>query len=291
MGIISSAQAVQTIMRIREGGYGELSRAQISSCVINLIDARKRLTRDKYEEIFNLYKQYQNDTAKEKMDWSRYIEVALEIIDDFDDIAPFEMYCGDKDVYTEFDSSNQPFETEELDETAVDVIESEETDTCEYGDDNDDDDNTVESYKEQFTNYMNEDGWDFDFIDDNYIRYNIKLNCKMQSAKCFIFFDESGITAYACSPFDAEESNFNEMSKFLHMANYCLVHCNFEFDLSDGEIRVKTRVPIFGTEISDAAIEFLLYNSARYLNKYGDGITALSLGLSDAETEIRKIEG
>ncbi len=75
------------------------------------------------------------------------------------------------------------------------------------------------------------------------------------------------------------------------MANYGLVNGNFELDLRDGEIRYKTYVNCDGLEsLSEAVIQDSIYVGCVMMDRYGDGIAALAMGFSDADTEIKKAE-
>ena len=118
------------------------------------------------------------------------------------------------------------------------------------------------------------------------------LESALNYAGCRIVFDILGFTVYAYSECKPNLGALNEMLKYLHMANYGLTRGNFEYDLRDGEIRVKNRYDVYYYQkISEELIEDSINSTIEVLDQYGNGIVALSLGFSTAEDEIKKVEG
>ena len=60
------------------------------------------------------------------------------------------------------------------------------------------------------------------------------------------------------------------------MANYGLVDGNFEYDVSDGEIRYKSFVPDYA-ELTEDAIDRAVGIIIRMANRYGKGTALLSI--------------
>ena len=82
------------------------------------------------------------------------------------------------------------------------------------------------------------------------------------------------------------------MVKYLTMANYGLANGNFELDVRDGEIRYKTYVNCKGLEsLPGQIIKDSILVGWYMMERYGNGIAAIAMGFSDAETEIKKAEG
>ncbi len=94
------------------------------------------------------------------------------------------------------------------------------------------------------------------------------------------------------SPINGDPKDIGEMLKYLTMANYGLTNGNFELDMRDGEIRYKTYVNCKDLESLPAQIikDSILFGWVM-VERYGNGIAALAMGFSDAETEIKKAEG
>lgn len=88
-----------------------------------------------------------------------------------------------------------------------------------------------------------------------------------------------------------EEKYYNQVSEYLHRANYCLNNGNFEFNFKDGEIRYKTYVNFDGIVLSDSIIEDSILVPVFMFEKYGKNLLRLMLGdgnpqklIEDAET-------
>lgn len=94
MGIISSVKAVKNVEIIRNGGEAELSIAQIVNININLPDAKKKLDEKTFKEIFALFKEFQKCKMKVKYNWETYLKATEKVLMKFDEIAPYEKYCG-----------------------------------------------------------------------------------------------------------------------------------------------------------------------------------------------------
>lgn len=94
MGRISDILAIPRIQRIKNGGSAKLSISQIVNLLINLFDANKNLSSQEFWGVYELFQSMRTRTAKEKMDMSQYFHLSIEIIKEFDAIAPYEKYCG-----------------------------------------------------------------------------------------------------------------------------------------------------------------------------------------------------
>lgn len=143
-----------------------------------------------------------------------------------------------------------------------------------------------------------------DYMESNGIEYNTEgpgetvfftitdLESALNYSGCRFVFDILGFTVYAYSECKANLGSLEEMLKYLHMANYGLTRCNFEYDVRDGEIRVKNRYDAYYyPKVTDELIEDSINYAIDVLDAYGNGIVALSLGFSTAEDEIKKVDG
>ena len=146
---------------------------------------------------------------------------------------------------------------------------------------------------DQITDYLENKGLDYSTEASSGSVYftRIGLESKLKKADCRVDFDESGYTVYAFSEFDADLDQVDEMLKYLHLANYNMIRCNFEIDLDNGIIRVKSRYDVYyAPNLTDEYIQESLNAPVNVLDEYGNGIVALSLGFSNAEDEISKVE-
>ena len=140
--------------------------------------------------------------------------------------------------------------------------------------------------------WLDNDDWRYEYIaEKQLIKMGINLNSKIKSGNIFIDFKNDCYLVYLYSPINGDKENLEELTKYLTMANYGLINGNFELDVRDGEIRYKTYVNCDGLEsLSAAVIQDSICVGCVMMDRYGDGIAALALGFSDAETEINKAE-
>ncbi len=129
------------------------------------------------------------------------------------------------------------------------------------------------------------------FAEKDVLKLNFDVTSKLKHAQVFFDFKEDGYLVYVYSPLDGDEKNPDEMLRFLAMVNCCMINGNFEFDNQDGTIRYKIFVDTAGLEeLPKEIIDDSIGVGLSMMGVYGDGIAALALGFSDAETEMKKVE-
>ena len=140
--------------------------------------------------------------------------------------------------------------------------------------------------------WLDDDDWHYDYdAEKQLIKMGISLKSKIKSGKIYIDFKDDCYLVYVYPPLNGDKDNLTELTKYLTMANYGLLNGNFELDTNDGEIRYKVYVNCEGLEsLSTEVIKDSICVGCVMLDRYGDGIAALALGFSDAETEIKKAE-
>ena len=80
---------------VLNGGTAELSDAQIVDGAVSLLDAKKNLSEIQYLKMYKLYLLYQKDGNEKKMyDYFSLMERKLEIIREFNQVAPYQKYSG-----------------------------------------------------------------------------------------------------------------------------------------------------------------------------------------------------
>lgn len=87
-----------------------------------------------------------------------------------------------------------------------------------------------------------------------------------------------------------EEKYYNQVSEYLHRANYGLKNGNFEFDFIDGEIRYKTYVNFDGITLSDNIIAESILTPIFMFDKYGKNLLRLMLDKADPKELIEEVE-
>ena len=140
--------------------------------------------------------------------------------------------------------------------------------------------------------WLDGDDWHYEYdAEKHLIRMGITLKSRLKSGRFYIDIKDDCYAVYLCAPISGDKDNLGELLKYLTMANYGLLNGNFELDVRDGEIRYKTFVNCDGLEsLSRDVIEDSVYVCCVMMDRYGDGIAALALGFSDADTEIKKAE-
>ncbi len=142
--------------------------------------------------------------------------------------------------------------------------------------------------------WLDSDDWHYEYDAEHHlIRAGITLDCKLRNARIFIPIREDGsyiVNIY--SPVNGDPAHIDELVKYIAMANYGLANGNFDIDVSDGEVRYKIYVNCKDLEKLPAQIiKDSIYAGWCMMDRYGNGIAALAMGFSDAETEIKKAEG
>lgn len=94
MGIIADMKAISAVQKIYGGEKAKLSISQITGLLVNLMDAQKNLSALEFEQLYAVFNQLRKDKKKTLMNYSVYLHTAVDIIKQFDLIAPYELYCG-----------------------------------------------------------------------------------------------------------------------------------------------------------------------------------------------------
>ena len=141
--------------------------------------------------------------------------------------------------------------------------------------------------------WLDGDDWHYEYDAEYHtIKAGVILDCKLRHARVLIHVrdDESYIVSII-SPINGDPGNIGEMAKFVAMANYRLAAGNFDLDVSDGEVRYKVHVNCKGLEtLPTQIIKDSVHVGWFMMERFGNGIAALAMGFSDAETEIKKTE-
>ena len=141
--------------------------------------------------------------------------------------------------------------------------------------------------------WLDSDDWHYEYDAERHlIKAGITLDCKLRNARIFIPIRGDGsyiVNIY--SPVSGDPASLDELIKYVAMANYGLANGNFDIDVSDGEVRYKIYVNCKDLEkLPEQIIKDSIYAGWCMMDRYGNGLAALAMGFSDAETEIKKAE-
>ncbi len=151
---------------------------------------------------------------------------------------------------------------------------------------------TKETMIDIVRDYFDGEGFRYEYnAEGGFIRSGFGVKGPLDKVDMFCDFKSHGYLVYAICPLHCKQEHLPELIRYLTMANYALVAGNFEVDVSDGEVRFKFWVPTEGLEtLSKDIVEDSIMVPCSMMSRYGDGIAALCLGFSDAQTEIEKAE-
>ena len=74
---------------IESGNTGTLSKMQISNLITSLYSAKRMLKDREYTRVYAIYNSYQNDTVTAEMNINQYHDICMEIIDEYEKVAPY----------------------------------------------------------------------------------------------------------------------------------------------------------------------------------------------------------
>ena len=151
----------------------------------------------------------------------------------------------------------------------------------------------TEAIVDAIGDFLDADDWKYEYKGAKKLfAMGVSLHCRLQNTRLYIDVKEDAYLVYAISPISANSETTTELMRYLTRANYALINGNFELDLRDGEVRYKSYVNCDSlTDLPSAIIRDSIYVPCAMMNKYGDGIAAIAMGYSDADTELKKAEG
>jgi hypothetical protein len=95
MGLLADLKATKNLVRIKNnGGKAKMSISAITCLITDMQDARRNLSKEKFEAVYKLYRELRTCNTKMELDINGYFEKAIDIVKKFDAIAPYEKYCG-----------------------------------------------------------------------------------------------------------------------------------------------------------------------------------------------------
>jgi len=98
MGFLSDAKAISDVQKIKRGGTARLSISLITNLIINLPDAKRNLLPEQFNYVYSFYKQLRKQKKKVAMNMDEYLKTAVDIIKEFDKMAPYEKYSGGNEI-------------------------------------------------------------------------------------------------------------------------------------------------------------------------------------------------
>lgn len=142
---------------------------------------------------------------------------------------------------------------------------------------------------DRVVDYINSQGWNFG-IDDELIRLNMGLKCKLGSCRLVVVVTETEIQSLGFSPIKATPDTIASTVEFITRSNYRLKIGKWEIDYNDGEVRFQACLPCAEGVPSMRDIERVVDLPMLMLQRYGDGLAKNIMGFGDPAQDIADIE-
>ncbi len=98
--MFAGASAATSMMMLQKGEKAKFNNATICILVIDMYYAKKNLSKEDYKRMKKIYAEVQKEKDKELVDYDGFVQKAVEVVKRFEEVAPYEKYCGDEpDAY------------------------------------------------------------------------------------------------------------------------------------------------------------------------------------------------
>lgn len=102
MMLFDAFKGMIEVRKIKKGKKGKLSISQITILITNMADAKKNLSEEEYNKVYGLFWELIKCNTKYEMDQNKYCEMAKDIIERFNKIAPYQKYSGGNELEFSF---------------------------------------------------------------------------------------------------------------------------------------------------------------------------------------------
>lgn len=126
-------------------------------------------------------------------------------------------------------------------------------------------------------------------IDEDILVFAAK--CAPTTVKIRISVDETALVCRAYIPFFVPVNRRLAMCDAISRANYQLRYVRFEMDATDGELRCRGDLPLFGAEPTDAQITNLIYAVWSNTERYAPALLQVMVAGADPALAIAQVEG
>ena len=142
--------------------------------------------------------------------------------------------------------------------------------------------------------FLVDDDWKFDFDEEKGVfRFRVAIDSKLKHLRYFINVRDNSYIVYAVSPIEADSKDvglMKEMADFICRANYGIRNGNFEFDMTDGEVRYKIFVDCNAITPSEEIVKSSIIIPSVMFDRYAPGMLDIMFKEAKAEEAITKCE-
>ena len=141
-------------------------------------------------------------------------------------------------------------------------------------------------------NQLTDIGWRFKYDEEGKLFHlGFNVESKIKSVDIFVQVNDESFNVYAICPISADEDCRNEVMRYVTLANMGLRNGNFELNLRNGEVQYKVFVHCKDfVHLERFTVGNPIHLSVQMWERYGNGLAALCMGFSDADSEIKKAE-
>lgn len=125
--------------------------------------------------------------------------------------------------------------------------------------------------------------------EDNVIRLGYSVDCKLSQVNMLNMFSELGCVSLHMIGLSAAPEYRTEVLKYINMINHTVKDGTFEMDPDDGEVRFRLFVRYEDLdELPESFVDAMLLIPYITIKRYGNGLAAVMMGFSDAETAFEE---
>ena len=138
--------------------------------------------------------------------------------------------------------------------------------------------------------YFQSDDWDIHPISDTVLQTAFKGDNGEWDCLAVVLDNSDHFLFYSIIGTSVPEAAREQMAMFLHRANHGLNIGNFEFDISQGELRFKTSVQVKPDQFTHELFQSLIHHNVLVVDEYFPGIRSIIDNSMSAEAAIMMIE-
>lgn len=138
--------------------------------------------------------------------------------------------------------------------------------------------------------YFQSDDWDIHPISDTVLQTAFKGDNGEWDCLAVVLDTSDHFLFYSIIGNSVPEAAREQMAMFLHRANHGLNIGNFEFDISQGELRFKTSVQVKSDQFTHELFQSLIHHNVLVVDEYFPGIRSVIDNSMSAEAAIMMIE-
>ena len=98
MGLFTGIKAMNAVKKIKNGGTAKISYSMISMLLVNLPEAKAKLSTEEFKQVEKLFLDFKNANTLFEVDKDGYLALCEEVIKKYDRIAPYELYSGGNEL-------------------------------------------------------------------------------------------------------------------------------------------------------------------------------------------------